>query len=72
VTTGPGKYDALATYVRESTGAATAIVMVIEGNQGSGFSVQTSEPLSALTALPTLLRRMADDIEQDLRAGNGT
>lgn len=41
--TGPGKYDAQATYVRETSGAQAVVVIVLEGSQGSGFSVQAHE-----------------------------
>lgn len=64
---GPGKYDDLTTYVREQSNADTAIVIVMDGNKGSGFSVQTRN-LKLLARLPDLLRQMADDIEQDFKA----
>lgn len=59
---GPGKYDELATYVRETAQAETAVVLILQGNDGSGFSVQTTKPLGIL---PGLLRRLADEIEND-------
>lgn len=35
---GPGKYDQLCTMVREEAGAeGGAIVIIFDGNQGSGF-----------------------------------
>ncbi|HEY1448413.1 MAG TPA: hypothetical protein VGF33_07730 [Caulobacteraceae bacterium] len=58
---GPGKYDHLATAARVAAGARAVIVMVIDGDLGSGFSVQADEPL-ALT-LPAILRDLADQIE---------
>jgi hypothetical protein len=63
VALGPGKYDDLATYVREQTDAVGVIVIVIDGNAGSGFSCQASREVTA--SLPLLLRRVADDIEAD-------
>ena len=66
MTAGPGKYDELASYVRERAEALAAIVIVIGGNKGSGFSVQsTGEDLTS--TLPKLLRGMADQIEKDMR-----
>lgn len=59
---GPGKYDDLATIVREQTAAAGVVVVVIEGAAGSGFSVQGPAELTA--RLPELLRFMADEIER--------
>lgn len=37
---GPGKYDDLATYVRENSNAKGVVVIVLGGDRGSGFSVQ--------------------------------
>ncbi len=37
---GPGKYDDMATHVRENTDAAAVVVIVLNGNKGNGFSVQ--------------------------------
>lgn len=65
---GPGKYDALATLVRKQADASTAVVAVIGGNQGSGFSVQSDDP-ATLAVLPRLLRMMADEIERSAAPG---
>ena len=62
---GPGKYDEYATVVREHTEADGVILIVIEGNQGSGFSVQSVTP-GLNEKLPELLRHLANEIEQDL------
>jgi len=59
---GPGKYDQLATYVREQAQAEGVVVMVHRGDKGSGFSVQG--PLPYLLKLPELLRLVADAIEE--------
>ncbi len=37
---GPGKYDDLATYVREKAEAKGVLILVLDGNRGSGFSAQ--------------------------------
>jgi hypothetical protein len=58
---GPGKYDDLATWVRKKAQARAIVVIVVEGANGSGFSVQTQPGL--ILDLPALLRRVADDID---------
>jgi hypothetical protein len=63
VTVGPGKYDDLATYVREQTQARGVVVIVIDGKHGNGFSVQITEDLTI--QLPMMLLRLADEIEKD-------
>jgi hypothetical protein len=66
---GKGIYDAEATALRESTDASIAAVIVLHGNRGSGFSVQTYGA-DATFAMPALLRSMADSIEADaVKAG---
>lgn len=60
---GPGKYDALCTLVREQAEAVLVAVIVMGGNHGSGFAVQTVDP-SLSARLPGILRDMADEIER--------
>jgi hypothetical protein len=62
---GPGKYDHLATVVRERAAAQAVVVIVINGARGSGFSVQVNSDVNL--ALVALLRTLADGIEQDLQ-----
>jgi hypothetical protein len=62
---GAGKYDHLATHVREASKAEAVIVIVLNGDQGSGFSVQATRDITP--QLVGLLRRVADDIEADVR-----
>lgn len=65
---GPGKYDDMATLVREKIKAkGGVIVMVFDGERGNGFSVQTT--LEILTQLPMCLRGMAGEIEAGLLEG---
>ena len=59
-TNGPGKYDAELTLVRERTGAAGGVLIVVGGNRGGGFSVQGSEQF--IRSLPDILEDMARDI----------
>lgn len=61
--TGPGKYDHACTAAREQTKAIGAILIVLDGAQGSGFSVQA--PLEVTQQMPAFLRKLADAIEAD-------
>lgn len=60
---GPGKYDDLCTEAREKSGGLGAILIILEGEKGFGFSVQI--PIHLMSLLPELLRDMADTIEKD-------
>jgi len=60
---GPGKYDELCTLVREETRAEAALVIIINGKKGSGFSCQ-SEHFDALLKLPELLEDIAKQIRE--------
>lgn len=61
---GPGKYDELCTLVRETANAEGAIVIIFNGNQGEGFSCQA--PLVLTARLPSILRKLAEDIEKSI------
>lgn len=65
---GPGRYDDVCTMVRMVTGAKVALVIVIDGDKGEGFSLQlqTTDTM-LLVELPALLRKMADTIAADLK-----
>lgn len=63
---GPGKYDEEATMVRLSTMARAVLVIVLGGNRGQGFSIQSDHP-DILKAMPSMLRNIADQIEQDTK-----
>lgn len=62
-----GKYDAEAQQALRTTAAAVAVLIVVDGNRGMGFSVAADplRPGAVETAmggptLPELLRKMAD------------
>jgi enoyl-CoA hydratase/carnithine racemase len=59
---GPGKYDDLATLVREQAAAQAVAVLVFRGAAGSGFSVQGN--LEMILQMPVMLRYMAEEIER--------
>lgn len=65
---GPGKYDALLTQARELASAHNAILIILDGDKGPGFSCQTTVPVLTLQ-LPDILRAVADQIEADARKG---
>lgn len=58
---GPGQYDNLCTHVMNETDATMAVVIVLGGNKGKGFSVQSSD-LNLIAALPELLESVAAEI----------
>lgn len=62
---GPGKYDDLATLVLERADADAAIVIVLGGSKGSGFSVQAQGYAAGEVEqkLAWILRNVADEIE---------
>lgn len=66
---GPGKYDDLCTEVRTKAKAEGAIVLVFNGEKGSGFSCQAT--IEDTMRLPEILRSMADQIESSSRAQYG-
>lgn len=61
---GPGKYDDLCTLVRERAKAQGVIVIVFDGNKGSGFSCQAD--LLTQVTIPAILEKVAADIRRSL------
>ena len=59
---GPGGYDDVASVVWDATHADGVIVVVFNGDKGTGFSVQA--PLMLVNEIPAILRSMADQIER--------
>ena len=70
MTVGAGKYDHVCTLARERAGALAAVVIILGGRHGNGFSVQSVQSAqdSVMKSLPSLLRNMANQIEADLSA----
>ena len=64
---GPGKYDELATLVREIAQADLVLLVIGNGVRGNGFEVQASSA-NALGDLPENLREMARRIELGMPA----
>jgi hypothetical protein len=65
-TNGPGKYDDACTMARLMTRAVGCVLIVIQGEHGNGFSVQTLLP-DMLPSLPELLREVARGIEDGIK-----
>ena len=63
---GPGKYDDACTEARLVTAARAVVLIVIDGEEGSGFSVQSALGADLTAQLPALLRQVADEIEAAL------
>lgn len=64
---GPGKYDAWCTRVREATNARGVILIVVDGEEGQGFSCQAD--LQTTLRLPDALEAVARHIRADLQKG---
>lgn len=60
---GPGKYDALASHVREQAEAESVLLIVFDGKEGPGFNAQV--PSEKLHEVPAMLRVIASQIELD-------
>lgn len=63
---GPGKYDDVCTMAREQTEAQAAIVIIVGGKYGQGFSCQATDP-RYLANLPAMLELMAKQIREDMK-----
>jgi hypothetical protein len=61
---GAGKYNDLCTHVREQSDARVAIVIIVGGNKGSGFSCQ-GDDATVLLKVPDMLEEMARLIRAD-------
>ena len=63
---GPGKYDDIATLVKDRakvTGQGGVIVIIIGGDKGDGFSMQAD--LETTIMVPELLEHVAQQIRKD-------
>jgi hypothetical protein len=64
---GPGKYDPVCTVAREATKAEVAIVIIINGDKGSGFSAQGSnDAVITVELIVHLLDTMAAELRRDI------
>lgn len=64
---GPGKYNDACSAARLLTEAHGCLLIVINGNRGHGFSIQMTPQLMAHGNVSTMLRAMADEIDQSVR-----
>jgi hypothetical protein len=71
MTFGPGKYDDLCTFVADQAGipvtGGAAIVIIVGGNRGSGFSIQAD--LRTTLSMPDMLESIAAQIRADMKMG---
>lgn len=61
---GSGKYGEACTVARDLTGGQTVVLIVLDGQHGNGFEVQSAN-LDQQLFLPKLLREMASLIEAE-------
>jgi len=66
---GPGKYDEACRALQAATEAEVIVILVVNGNVGSGFSVgvdaDLADPRHTIAQLPTMLRQLAASLEQE-------
>lgn len=76
---GPGKYDKLAEMCLSTTNAEAVVVIVFNGNRGSGMSAKVKlgadfeiaiRNMQVVADLPKVLRHVADSIERDTPGKN--
>ena len=67
---GPGKYDRYCTEVRVRTGAEAVVLIILNGDRGSGFSVQAQGQELPPAALADLLQRVIDQLVTNDAARN--
>jgi hypothetical protein len=65
--TGPGKYDDICTEAREAALAGCALLIILDGEHGHGFSAQFTDQ-AYVHRLPAILRDVAKQIERDAKA----
>lgn len=63
---GPGKYDYICTMAREAAQAQAAMVIIFDGAQGSGFSIQCARPMHPLR-IATTLEETAKQIRESMK-----
>jgi hypothetical protein len=65
--TGPGKYDFICTKALLAAQAQCALLIILDGKHGDGFSVNFTDQ-KYISSLPSILREVADQIEHDAKA----
>jgi hypothetical protein len=66
---GAGKYDEECNVARVMAQAKGALLIIIDGDRGEGFSAQIDARY--IERIPAMLRTMADMIEADIAARKG-
>ena len=70
---GGGKYDYELSEVMGSARAKVVLLVVLGGNRGDGFTMAVDETLYAgavIAEVPSILRAIADSIEEQRRGAN--
>jgi hypothetical protein len=62
---GPGKYDEECTIAREATGGVLVALIVLNGDRGSGFQIQGTDP-ELLRRMPGMLEFMARQMRAEM------
>lgn len=60
---GPGKYDEVLAEALEKVGAKQGILMILDGDKGSGLSVKVAVAL--INTVPSILESIAVDIRRN-------
>lgn len=63
----PGRYDKECSEARKACGADAVLLIVHNGREGHGFSVESTD-LDIVDAIPRVLRMVADQIENGIKA----
>ena len=67
---GPGIYDDLCTHVRTETKALAAIVIIVEGDRGNGFSCQSRDDVN-IAGLAAVLEEVAGQLRDSVKQKEG-
>lgn len=66
---GPGRYDNECQTIHETSKADVVMLLIVNGDKGSGFSLSSKE-YKFIKEMPAMLRYMAEKIEADLAKVN--
>lgn len=65
-----GRYDEECTKLIKEFEARGVLLIVLDGKRGTGFSMSTGD-INLATAVPRILRQVADDIERQNKKAAG-
>lgn len=67
-----GGYNEVCEKVREETQAEAAFMVVIKGNNGTGFCYSTSKDFSEMTKVAEIFEALAAQVRKDLEVESST